>query len=162
MISLRIIPHRLREPPLLLQPVVALLFQFADAVGGEEFADNAAFRELECHGLGAVLAELERACVLRVGPRATGTVEAVRLVHRQQRLRTLQRDALLAQRLCRCPQGTPATCGSVIGRELGRVVRRVLRSTDRPGWGKWGIAHVCSSRCVAEFLATAFTIKENT
>ena len=55
-----VITHRFRQTALFLQPVIALLFQFANGVGGEEFRCHPALRELEGDGFRAVLAELER------------------------------------------------------------------------------------------------------
>ncbi len=54
-----IVAHRLRQPPLLLQPVVTFLFQFADRVGRKELARHPAFGQLPGDGLGAILAKLE-------------------------------------------------------------------------------------------------------
>ena len=59
MVGRAIVAHRLGQAALLLQPVIALLFQFADGVGGEELPRHLALGELEGDGLGAVLAKLE-------------------------------------------------------------------------------------------------------
>ena len=98
MVGRGIVAHRLGQTPLLLQPVVAFLFQLTDSVGREELARHAAFGQLPGDGLGAILAELERAGMSRIGPGATGTVKAIRLVHRQQCPGAFELDALLAQR----------------------------------------------------------------
>ena len=81
-----VVAHRLGQAPLLLQPVVALLFQFADGVGGKELRRHPSLGELEGDGFGAILAKLEGAGMPRIRPGASRAVKAVRLVHRQQRL----------------------------------------------------------------------------
>ena len=59
MVGRRIIAHRFGQTALLLEPVVAFLFQFADSVDREEFARDAVFRQFPSDGLGAVFAKLE-------------------------------------------------------------------------------------------------------
>ena len=80
---------------MLLEQIVALLLQLSDGVGCEELARYPTLRQLVGHCLGTVLAELEGARVARIGPGAAGTVEALWLVHRQERFRALEDDALV-------------------------------------------------------------------
>ena len=141
MVGRRIVAHRLGQPPLLLQPVVALLFQFADGMGRKELARHAALGQLEGDGLGAILAELERARMSRIGPGAAGAVEAVRLVHRQQRLGAFQRDALLAQRSRGGLQRAPAAGGRIVRGEDGWAVRASIRAVGWRGGDGRLVAH---------------------
>src|ERR1700694_1492801 len=78
-----IIAHGFGESPLLLEPIVTVLLQFVNGVGREEVPGDAAARQLEGHRLGAIFAELKRARVLGVRPRASRAVEPVGLVHRE-------------------------------------------------------------------------------
>ena len=59
MVGRGIVTHRLGQTPLLFQPIVAFLFEFADGVGREELARHAALGQLPGDGLGAIFAELE-------------------------------------------------------------------------------------------------------
>ena len=59
MVGRGIVAHRLGQTPLLLQPIVAFLFQFTDSVGRKELARHAAFGQLPGDGLGAIFAKLE-------------------------------------------------------------------------------------------------------
>ena len=81
-----VVAHRLRQASLLFQPVIALPFQFADRLGRKELGRHLSLCEFKGDGFRAVLAELKRASMLRIRPCASRAVEAVRLVHRQQRL----------------------------------------------------------------------------
>ena len=74
--------HRVHDPPLLAQPVVAVLGQLGDAVLGEERRLQQVPRRLLRHRLRAVLAELGVVPLVRVrvGPRAPLAVEPVDLV----------------------------------------------------------------------------------
>jgi hypothetical protein len=117
MIGAGIVTHRLGQPPLLFQPVVTFLLQLSDSVGGEELTCYAALGQLPADDLGAILAELERARMPGIRPRAAGAVKVIRLVHRQQCPGAFELDALLARRSCRCPQRTPA--GGLYGANTG-------------------------------------------
>jgi hypothetical protein len=110
----RLVSHGLGEPPLLLQPVVAVLREFGHGVRRKEVPPDSPLRQFERDRLGPVLAEFERTRVLGIGPRAARAVEAVGLVHRQQRLRSLEHDALLAQRDRHCAKRAPTAGGTVI------------------------------------------------
>ena len=88
---------RLGEPPLLAEPVLVLVEQRRERVLGPEAGRHRDRRRLPRDGLHAVLAELERVAVTRVGPRAAHAVEAVLLVDREGELRGA-RDAHLEQR----------------------------------------------------------------
>ena len=72
-------------------------------------------RRFPGHRLGAVLAELERRGVLRVGPGAARAVEAVRLVHPQQRP---------------CLRARPISCRTALV-----ISRRGAPASRRPGIG---------------------------
>ena len=59
--------------------------------------------------------------MLRIRPGAARAVEAMGLVHRQQRLGALDRDALLAKRPGRGPERAPAAGRALIRLEGGAV-----------------------------------------
>ena len=130
MVGRGIVAHRLSQPPLLLQPVVALLLELANGMRREELACDAPLCQLESDSFRAVFAKLEGAGVPRIGPGAAGAVEPVRLVHRQQRSRALERDALFAQHHRGRVQGTPATGGGVV-----RLENRATHRFDNGGLG---------------------------
>ena len=116
-----IVPHRLRQPALFLQPVIALPLQFADRPGREELPRDPLLGRLPSDGFGAVLAEFEGAGVLRVWPGAARTIEPVRLVHRQKRFSALEDRAFLAQCL-----GCGMQCAPAAGRRIIRLEYRLL------------------------------------
>src|SRR3546814_9593063 len=93
----RVQSHRVGEPALVLEPVVAVARQLGDAVPGEQLRRGAVLRRFGGDGLGAVLAELEGGRVVAVGPGAARAVEAVGLVGRQQRLCAVHRYILFDQ-----------------------------------------------------------------
>ncbi len=122
-IGARVVAHRLGQPPLFLEPMVALESELAHGIRLEQLVRDALAGELERDRFGAVLAELEAARVLRVGPRAAGTIEAVGLIHRQQCLRAFEDDALLAQCLRDRLQRAPPAGGRIVRLEgRGRFV----------------------------------------
>src|SRR3546814_20683871 len=93
----RVQSHRVGEPALVLEPVVAVPRQLGDAVLGEQLRRGAVLRRIGGDGLGAVLAELEGGRVVAVGPDAARAVEAVGLVGRPQRSRTVHTYGPFAQ-----------------------------------------------------------------
>ena len=82
----RVVAHRMGQAAGVLQRVVGPAPQLGDGVRGEEVGAGAIDRRLPGHRLGAVLAELERGGVLRIGPGAARAVEAVRLIHGRARV----------------------------------------------------------------------------
>src|SRR5690606_8306389 len=109
--------HRVRQPPLLPQPVAAAAGQVGHRVPGEELRRDPAQRGLLGHRLRAVLAELRPVRVLRLRPGAARAVEAVLLVDVEQR----QRRAPHAHLLVGHAQGVP---------DRGEPGRRSLRLAD--------------------------------
>src|ERR1700688_583301 len=103
-----IITHGFGESPLLLKPIVTVVLKFANGVSCEEVPGDLAARQLEGHRLGTIFAELKRARVLGVRPRASRAVEPLGLVHGEQRLAALQDNALFPQRRCCSLQRAPA------------------------------------------------------
>ena len=93
----RVVAHRVGEPALVFQPVVAVAGEFFHAVFREELRADPARSRFERHRLRAVLAELESRGVLAVRPGAAGAVEAIGLVRMQQGLRAKHRDVLVQQ-----------------------------------------------------------------
>lgn len=96
-IGRRVVAHRLGQPPLILEPVVALGGQLAHRVGGEELGPHRLAGGFPGHRLGAVFTELEGAVVV-VPPGTARAVEAVGLVYPQQVLDVLT-GLLAAQHL---------------------------------------------------------------
>src|SRR3546814_10337656 len=94
----RVQSHRVGEPALVLEPVVAVARQLGDGVPGEQLRRGAVLRRFGGDCLGAVLAELEGGRVVAVGPGAARAVEAVGLVGRQQRPCAVDRYVLFEQR----------------------------------------------------------------
>jgi 5'-3' exonuclease len=107
--------HGLGETALLAQPVAAAGREVGDRVRGEEVRGHAAQGGLLGDRLRAVLAELRRVPVLRLGPGAAGAVEAVLLIDPQQR----QRRALHTHLLLGHAQAVPDR-----GQSGGGVLRR--------------------------------------
>ena len=90
--------HRLRQPPLRVEPVVALRREFGHRMVLEKLRGDPLQRRLVRHGLRPVLAKLKRMpLAVRARPRAALAVEAVLLVHLEQQLRPAHR-AHCAQR----------------------------------------------------------------
>ena len=96
-IGRRVVAHRLGQPSLILEPVVALGSQLAHRVGGEELGPHRLAGGFPGHRLGAVFTELEGAVVV-VPPGTARAVEAVGLVYPQQVLDVLT-GLLAAQHL---------------------------------------------------------------
>ena len=59
MIGFRVVTHWVRQTPLLLQPVIASLFQFTHSMGREEFTRDEAPGQFKGHRLRAILAKFE-------------------------------------------------------------------------------------------------------
>src|SRR5215467_398671 len=107
--------------------MISLLLEFTNCVGRKELARHPVLGQLPGDCLGAIFAEVERTGVAWIWPCATGAVKTIRLVHRQQRSRSSDLDALLAQRSGGGVQGAPATGGSVIGSEHWLAASLLLR-----------------------------------
>ena len=75
-----IVAHGMGQATLVLQPVIGLIGQGADAVAGKEGRIDRAPGGLPVDGLGAVLAKLYRVVFRRLTPGATRAVEAAILV----------------------------------------------------------------------------------
>ena len=73
------------QPSLLAEPPVVVRLELGERVLGEELRPDPAERRLLGHGLRAVLAELRDVPLVLLGPRAARAVEAVLLIHPQQR-----------------------------------------------------------------------------
>src|SRR5687767_5864376 len=73
--------HRVNQPALQLQPVVALPPQLRDRMLAEKFGRDLLLCRFTSEGLNAVLAKLEDAAVIvRARPRAALTIEPILLV----------------------------------------------------------------------------------
>ena len=100
---------------------------------GEEIGRDTLGGSLPGHGLGTVLAEFERAGVLGIGPRATGTIEAVGLVHLEQRTSVGAGTHLVADSACNGSQCPPTACGALIGFDAGGGLFGHVRLGKRRG-----------------------------
>jgi hypothetical protein len=96
-IGRRIVAQRLGQPPLILQPVIALGGQLAHRVGRKKLGPHRLAGRLPGHRLSAVFTELEGAVIV-VAPGTARAVEAVCLVDPQQILDVLA-GLLAAQHL---------------------------------------------------------------
>ncbi|MCY1435802.1 hypothetical protein D9M71_519100 [compost metagenome] len=106
------------QAALVLQPVVALLAQLADAVAGEEVRIDAAAGGLPVHRLGAVLAELHQAAFRRLAPGAAGAVEAAVLVGLEHGADVLHRVLAAQPAPGDALQRAPAGGGAVVGLDV--------------------------------------------
>ena len=117
--------HRMRQPALLLEIMIAPPFEFAQRVLVEERPVGAAGGDFPCRRFGAVLAEFKRMRLGRLGPCATDAHVAFRLVLVCKQGRAAGRNVFLQEyrpdRFCRAP----APGGSGIGRNF----RMFFRST---------------------------------
>ena len=132
--------HRLGQASLLAEPIVALTGECVDRVSSEERRRDAPLCRLLRHGLGAVLAELDAGGVVRFRPRAPGAVEAVGLVHVQERARPLA-PAHLGAHVAGCCDDAGQAGRPRLGRGrrellvvVGRGGRR-LHAPHHPGMG---------------------------
>ncbi len=114
-VLLRVVGHRMAEAALVLERVVGPFPEFGQCVACEEPGCRASGGSFPGHRLGAVLAELERGGMARIGPGATGAVEARRLVHPAQRPGRTRRRHLLANRPGDRAQRPPAAGRTGVG-----------------------------------------------
>lgn len=137
--------HGVGEAALLAEPVAAAAVQVGDRVRGEEVRGDPAQGGLLGDRLRAVLAELRRVPVLRLGPGAARAVEAVLLVDAQEG----QRGALHSHLLLGDAQGVPD--GGQPGRGALRLddLRRVL---DRIALGRLAGHHGTPSHARMKYV----------
>ena len=151
----RVVAHRVGQAAGVFQRMIVPFPQFRHGVRGEKFRRGAFGGGLPRHGLGAVLAELERRGVFRVGPGAAGTVEPDRLVHPVQRFHRTRHIHLLPDRAGDRAQRTPTTGGSLIGMhglvEDGLVARAFGRFVFT-GFGH-GHGGALAKACVRSYAA---------
>jgi hypothetical protein len=159
MVGRGVVAHRLRQAPLLLQPIITLLFEFANSVGREELARHPVLAQLPGDSLGAILAELKGTGMARIGPRATWAIKAIRLVHRQQCPGAFELDALVAQGFGGGVQRPPAAGRQVIRCEL-RLAGRLLLRFGRNGRRRKLIAH--NRRLHSDVAGATFIVTSNT
>src|SRR5947209_17280583 len=77
------------EPSLLAEPVIRFARKLCHAPLSEELRRDALRSRLVRNVLGPTLTELRvRTLTVRLRPRATGTIEAIFLINREQRLQT--------------------------------------------------------------------------
>ena len=93
----RFLDHRVSDPALLAQPVLAVPVKLGDAVVGEELRSRPRRRGFLCDRLGAVFTELGRVPLarIRVRPGTTHAIEAVDLIEVAQGTRGPPRPHVL-------------------------------------------------------------------
>ena len=114
--------HGLGQPALRLEPVVGLPAKLLDRVGGEEAGVDALAGGLPRDRLGAVLAELGRLAMVRIGPGAARAVEAVDLVRLQQGLQAALRAHLMCDEFDGVLDARQPRRGPLRGRDGGLLV----------------------------------------
>ncbi len=119
-VGLRVVDHRLGEPALVLQGVVAPPVELGHRVGGEELAPDPLAGHLPGDVLDPVLADVQVQALGVVGPGAAGAVEpAVLVVHLHDRPGPVERGGALAHHEAgHAPGGAPAGGGVVVRAEL--------------------------------------------
>ncbi|RMS73711.1 hypothetical protein ALP60_102231 [Pseudomonas savastanoi] len=113
-VGFRVIAHRLGQAALILEPVIALLHQRADAVAGEEGRVDTTLGRFPVHRLGAVLAELDHAAFRRITPRTARAVETAVLVGLEHHAQVLQRVVTAQPVLRHADQCAPAACRTFV------------------------------------------------
>lgn len=115
----------MRETALLAQPVAAAGREVCHRVGGEELGGDPAQGGLLGDRLRAVLTELRRVPVVRLGPGAARAVEAVLLIDPQQRQRGALHTHLLLGDAQRVPDRRKPGRGVLGLGDLRRVLNRI-------------------------------------
>ena len=111
--------HRRRQPPLRVQPVVALRSELGHRMFFEKFRRDPPRSRLVGHGLGTVFAKLKRLPVaIRARPRAALAVEAVLLVHLEQQFRAAHRAHCTQREACGDDHRLQSSGRSARGAEL--------------------------------------------
>ncbi len=135
------------------EPVVGFAREVGDAPLAEEVGRDAPRRRLFGDGLRAVLAVFEvRALAVRVGPRAARTVEAVLLVHLQQRLHGARR-AHLAPRVLHALDDRRETARGLLPRPRLEAPRELLRRLRARGVRRGPLADVRCALAVRRAVA---------
>ncbi|MNV77665.1 hypothetical protein D3C71_1711070 [compost metagenome] len=109
-----VVTHGVGQPALILEPVIALLEQGADAVTGEEAWVYRAAGGLPVHRLGAVFAELDHPVLGRFAPGTARAVETAVLVGLEHRTDVLDGVFTAQPGLGHAHQRTPAGSRSIV------------------------------------------------
>src|SRR5690606_10972477 len=117
-----VVAHGFGKPALVLKPIVALFAQLTEAVAGEKCCIHAAPGGFPVHRLDAVLAELHRAGFWRIGPGASGGVEAAVLFGAQLGADVLQRIAAADPGAGHTAQRSPAAGSAGVRAKAGGSV----------------------------------------
>ncbi len=118
-VRIGVVDHRLGQPALVLQVVVAPAGQLGHRVRGEELAPDPLAGHLPGDVLDPVLTDVQVQALGVVGPRASGAVEpAVLMVHPHDRPRPVHQRALAHQEPAHALGGAPARGRVVIRAEL--------------------------------------------
>ncbi len=113
-VSRLVIDHRMREAALILQIEVRPFPELIDRVCGKEFRGRPFGGRFPCDGFGAVLAELKRGGMFRIGPGAARAIEPMRLVHAEETAGLLYDIHLTANGIRDRFESTPSRCGALV------------------------------------------------
>src|ERR1700676_1042429 len=111
-ISSPVVGHRMRQTPLILQVEVRPIPELADGTRGEKFRGCAFGCRLPGDSLDAVLAELERRGMFRIGPGAAGAIQPVRLADSEETASLPYDGPLTANGIGHGFQRAPPRCSS--------------------------------------------------
>jgi len=112
----------MREAALILQIEVRPFPEFADRMAREEFRGRPFGRRFPGDSLGAVLAELERGGMLRIGSGAARAIKPVRLVHGEETASLLDDRLLATNGICYRLQSTPPSRSSLVFADANDIV----------------------------------------
>ena len=114
-VARRVVDYRMRQTPGVLEREVRPVPQLRSGMRGEEFEVRPLARRFPSHRLGAILAELERRGMTRIGPGAAGTIKALRLVYAAQSACLAVEGHLRTQSARHGLQCTPAAGRTAVG-----------------------------------------------
>src|SRR5690606_30116520 len=122
----------LGQAPLILEPVIALLAQLADAVTSEKRGVNAAFGGFPIHRLGSVFAKFDGPGLGRLAPGATRAIEAAVLVGFEQGTNILLCVVATQPMPGNAAQRPPASGGAGIRLETGGGLETIVTGHAMP------------------------------
>src|ERR1700676_4452510 len=112
----------MRKTTFILQVEVRPFPEFADGMSRKEIWRCPFGCRFPGDGFGAVLAELERGGMLRIGPGAARAVEPVRLVHGEETARLFYNSHLAANGIGHGFQRAPPCCSSLVLADADDIV----------------------------------------
>src|SRR4029077_17405427 len=118
----------MRQAAFILEVEIRPFPEFAHRMAGEEFRRRPLGSGFPGDGLDAVLTELERGRMLRIGPGTDRAIEPVRLVHVEEPTSLLDDRLLATNGICYRLQRTPSGCGSFVVADARDFVLTHVRS----------------------------------